>query len=117
MIAWVVIRKCSCTKTSHCGALFVTYEEDIYSQALINMCSVCKYIINAKTCNHPNHISIQPGSFDSDEEKFYAVELHRGSRGFGFSIRGGQEFNSMPLYVLRIADGGAADLDGRLRVK
>ncbi len=57
----------------------------------------------------------QPSS-DTDEEKFYIVELHRGSRGFGFSIRGGREFNNMPLYVLRIADGGAADLDQRLRV-
>ena len=53
---------------------------------------------------------------DPDADKFYQVELHRGSRGFGFSIRGGREFNSMPLFVLRIADGGAADLDGRLRV-
>ncbi|KAI0211373.1 Membrane-associated guanylate kinase, WW and PDZ domain-containing protein 3, partial [Lamellibrachia satsuma] len=44
------------------------------------------------------------------------VELHRGSRGFGFSIRGGKEFNNMPLFVLRVADGGAADVDGRLRV-
>ena len=55
-------------------------------------------------------------STDPDADKFYQVELHRGSRGFGFSIRGGREFNSMPLFVLRIADGGAADLDGRLRV-
>ncbi|KAL8558192.1 hypothetical protein ACOMHN_036281 [Nucella lapillus] len=51
-----------------------------------------------------------------EEGELYTVELHRGSRGFGFSIRGGREFNNMPLFVLRIADGGAADLDGRLRV-
>lgn len=50
------------------------------------------------------------------EEGDYYVELPRGSRGFGFSIRGGQEFNCMPLFVLRIAEGGSADLDGRLRV-
>ncbi|XP_070193690.1 membrane-associated guanylate kinase, WW and PDZ domain-containing protein 1-like isoform X2 [Littorina saxatilis] len=50
------------------------------------------------------------------EGELYTVELHRGSRGFGFSIRGGREFNNMPLFVLRIADGGAADLDGRLKV-
>jgi len=42
-----------------------------------------------------------PGSISS-------VELLRGSRGFGFSIRGGREFNNMPLYVLRIAEDGAA---------
>ncbi|XP_013385356.1 membrane-associated guanylate kinase, WW and PDZ domain-containing protein 1 isoform X2 [Lingula anatina] len=53
---------------------------------------------------------------DQGEDQIYVVELHRGSRGFGFSIRGGQEFNNMPLYVLRIADGGAANMDGRLRV-
>ncbi|KAA0197889.1 Membrane-associated guanylate kinase WW and PDZ domain-containing protein 3, partial [Fasciolopsis buskii] len=46
----------------------------------------------------------------------FPVTLFRGSRGFGFSIRGGQEFNRMPLLVLRIADGGAAQMDGRLRV-
>ena len=44
------------------------------------------------------------------------VELERGSRGFGFSIRGGQEFGSMPLFVLRIAEDGPAAADGRLRV-
>lgn len=50
------------------------------------------------------------------EEGDYYLELPRGSRGFGFSIRGGQEFNCMPLFVLRIAEGGSADIDGRLRV-
>ncbi|XP_052067223.1 membrane-associated guanylate kinase, WW and PDZ domain-containing protein 2-like isoform X2 [Mytilus californianus] len=52
----------------------------------------------------------------SDEEEYLVVELQRGSRGFGFSIRGGTEFNSMPLFVLRIAEDGSADMDGRLRV-
>ncbi|TNN09569.1 Membrane-associated guanylate kinase, WW and PDZ domain-containing protein [Schistosoma japonicum] len=47
----------------------------------------------------------------------FPVTLFRGSRGFGFSIRGGQEFNRMPLVVLRIADGGAAQLDGQLKVR
>ncbi|RTG90829.1 uncharacterized protein DC041_0012762 [Schistosoma bovis] len=46
----------------------------------------------------------------------FPVTLFRGSRGFGFSIRGGQEFNRMPLVVLRIADGGAAQIDGHLKV-
>ena len=51
-----------------------------------------------------------------EDDRLYSVELHRGSRGFGFSIRGGKEFNNMPLFVLRVADGGAADVDRRLRV-
>jgi hypothetical protein len=44
------------------------------------------------------------------------VQLNRGAKGFGFSIRGGREFGQMPLFVLKIADGGPADEDGRLRV-
>ena len=51
-----------------------------------------------------------------EEDQLYAVELSRGTRGFGFSIRGGREFHNMPLFVLRIADNGAAAQDGRLRV-
>lgn len=38
----------------------------------------------------------------------YSVELVRGTRGFGFSIRGGAEFNGMPLFILRIAPDGPA---------
>ncbi|UMM28635.1 hypothetical protein L5515_011392 [Caenorhabditis briggsae] len=44
------------------------------------------------------------------------VSLERGTKGFGFSIRGGQEFGAMPLFVLRIADDGPAKADGRLQV-
>jgi C-terminal processing protease CtpA/Prc len=50
------------------------------------------------------------------DDQYYAVELGRGARGFGFSIRGGREFQSMPLFVLRIAVDGPAAADGRLRV-
>ena len=42
------------------------------------------------------------------------VILHKGERGFGFSIRGGE---GMPLFVLRIAEGGPAWNDGRLKVR
>jgi atrophin-1 interacting protein 3 (BAI1-associated protein 1) len=49
-------------------------------------------------------------------EKVYTVDLPRGARGFGFSIRGGREFGNMPLFVLNIAEGGPADVDGRLKV-
>ena len=51
----------------------------------------------------------------SDEEEFHSIEINKSGGGFGFSIRGGAEYNS-PLCVLRIADGGAAEKDGRLRV-
>jgi hypothetical protein len=52
----------------------------------------------------------------TDEEQYHAVELSRGTRGFGFSIRGGREFQNMPLFVLQIAEGGPAAVDGRLNV-
>ncbi|KAG8191530.1 hypothetical protein JTE90_019594 [Oedothorax gibbosus] len=52
-----------------------------------------------------------------DQEEFYqTVVLHRGTKGFGFSIRGGKEFHNMPLFVLRIADNGPAQQDGKLKV-
>jgi len=51
-----------------------------------------------------------------NSQNCFAVDLQRGSKGFGFSIRGGQEFANMPLLVLRIAEGGPAHMDGRLKV-
>merc|ERR1719433_2324576 len=50
------------------------------------------------------------------QDQYFALELQRGQRGFGFSIRGGREFHSMPLFVLRMAVDGPAAMDGRLRV-
>ncbi|KAG8285679.1 Membrane-associated guanylate kinase, WW and PDZ domain-containing protein 3 [Homalodisca vitripennis] len=56
------------------------------------------------------------GSGDGEETQYHAVELGRGTRGFGFSIRGGREFQNMALYVLQIADNGPAAMDGRLQI-
>ncbi|XP_062871145.1 membrane-associated guanylate kinase, WW and PDZ domain-containing protein 3a [Trichomycterus rosablanca] len=43
------------------------------------------------------------------------VELERGPRGFGFSLRGGKEYN-MGLFILRLAEDGPALKDGRIHV-
>ncbi|XP_046407322.1 membrane-associated guanylate kinase, WW and PDZ domain-containing protein 2-like isoform X5 [Ischnura elegans] len=51
-----------------------------------------------------------------EEEHYHAVELGRGIRGFGFSIRGGREYQNMPLFVLQIAENGPAAVDGRLKI-
>lgn len=48
--------------------------------------------------------------------QYHAIEISRGSRGFGFSIRGGREFQNMALFVLQIAENGPAALDGQLKV-
>ncbi|XP_067302208.1 membrane-associated guanylate kinase, WW and PDZ domain-containing protein 3a isoform X3 [Pseudorasbora parva] len=45
----------------------------------------------------------------------HPVELERGQRGFGFSLRGGKEYN-MGLFILRLAEDGPALKDGRIHV-
>ncbi|KAM6399049.1 membrane-associated guanylate kinase, WW and PDZ domain-containing protein 3 isoform 3-T3 [Rhynochetos jubatus] len=52
-------------------------------------------------------VSQSPGCFP--------VELERGPRGFGFSLRGGKEYN-MGLFILRLAEEGPAVKDGRVHV-
>ena len=50
------------------------------------------------------------------DAEFYSVDLDRDSKGFGFSLRGGREYN-MDLYVLRLAEDGAAVRNGKMRVQ
>lgn len=54
-------------------------------------------------------------NFFEQEQDFYTVELERGAKGFGFSLRGGREYN-MDLYVLRLAEDGPAERCGKMRV-
>ncbi|XP_037092842.1 membrane-associated guanylate kinase, WW and PDZ domain-containing protein 2-like [Pollicipes pollicipes] len=56
------------------------------------------------------------GDGPAGEYDLHAMQFQRGPQGFGFSIRGGREFQHMGLFVLRIAEDGPAALDGRLRV-
>lgn len=44
------------------------------------------------------------------------MDLERDNKGFGFSLRGGREYN-MDLYVLRLAEDGAAVRNGKMRVR
>jgi len=51
-----------------------------------------------------------------NHNEYHVIELRKAhSCGFGFSIRGGKEFN-IPLFVLKLADNGPAAVDGRLQV-
>lgn len=51
-----------------------------------------------------------------NQNEYHVIELRKQLQGgFGFSIRGGKEFN-IPLFVLKLADMGPAQLDGRLQV-
>uniref|UniRef100_A0A3Q4HUL7 Membrane-associated guanylate kinase, WW and PDZ domain-containing protein 1 n=1 Tax=Neolamprologus brichardi TaxID=32507 RepID=A0A3Q4HUL7_NEOBR len=49
------------------------------------------------------------------DSEFYSVDLERDNKGFGFSLRGGREYN-MDLYVLRLAEDGAAVRNGKMMV-
>uniref|UniRef100_A0A8C8SV83 Membrane-associated guanylate kinase, WW and PDZ domain-containing protein 1 n=1 Tax=Pelusios castaneus TaxID=367368 RepID=A0A8C8SV83_9SAUR len=51
----------------------------------------------------------------AQDQDFYTVELERGAKGFGFSLRGGREY-SMDLYVLRLAEDGPAERCGKMRI-
>ena len=51
-----------------------------------------------------------------NHNEYHVIELVKHhTQGFGFSIRGGKEFN-IPLFVLKIAENGLAYMDGRLQV-
>ncbi|XP_078500560.1 membrane-associated guanylate kinase, WW and PDZ domain-containing protein 3 isoform X2 [Lissotriton helveticus] len=60
-------------------------------------------------------LALVPGSRHSQSVGCYPVELERGPRGFGFSLRGGKEYN-MGLFILRLAEDGPAVKDGRIHV-
>lgn len=47
---------------------------------------------------------------------YFTVDMEKGAKGFGFSIRGGREYK-MDLYVLRLAEDGPAIRNGRMRVR
>ncbi|KAM4022861.1 membrane-associated guanylate kinase, WW and PDZ domain-containing protein 1 isoform 4-T4 [Anomaloglossus baeobatrachus] len=69
---------------------------------------------NAKPKQEPQFEFKTPPATQPDQD-FYAVELDRGAKGFGFSLRGGREYN-MDLYVLRLAEDGPAERCGKMRV-
>lgn len=52
----------------------------------------------------------------AQDAEYYSVDLERDSKGFGFSLRGGREYN-MDLYVLRLAEDGSAVRNGKMRVR
>uniref|UniRef100_A0A8C2Z2F3 Membrane associated guanylate kinase, WW and PDZ domain containing 1b n=1 Tax=Cyclopterus lumpus TaxID=8103 RepID=A0A8C2Z2F3_CYCLU len=57
-----------------------------------------------------------PTQVSTQDSEFYSVDLDRDNKGFGFSLRGGREYN-MDLYVLRLAEEGAAVRNGKMRVR
>lgn len=49
------------------------------------------------------------------DSRYYSVDLDRGPSGFGFSLRGGSEYN-MGLYVLGLMEGGPASKSKKIQV-
>jgi len=54
-------------------------------------------------------------SLSVQDSQFYSVDLERGPTGFGFSLRGGSEYN-MGLYVLGLMEGGPASRSQKIQV-
>lgn len=65
-------------------------------------------------CLRPSSLSVS--TCLRQDSEFYSVDLERDNKGFGFSLRGGREYN-MDLYVLRLAEEGAAVRNGNMRVR
>ncbi|XP_035229895.1 membrane-associated guanylate kinase, WW and PDZ domain-containing protein 2-like, partial [Stegodyphus dumicola] len=89
---------------------------------IVNFIKDCGYSVTLTIGNpHDDESSIASVSQKEDDtsveqEDYHTVILQRGTKGFGFSIRGGKEFHNMPLFVLRIADNGPAQQDGKIKV-
>nr|XP_016850662.1 PREDICTED: membrane-associated guanylate kinase, WW and PDZ domain-containing protein 1 isoform X9 [Anolis carolinensis] len=62
-----------------------------------------------------SQFDFKPPTTSQPDQDFYTVELERGPKGFGFSLRGGREYN-MDLYVLRLAEDGPAERCGKMRI-
>uniref|UniRef100_A0A8C6W0J5 Membrane-associated guanylate kinase, WW and PDZ domain-containing protein 1 n=1 Tax=Nothobranchius furzeri TaxID=105023 RepID=A0A8C6W0J5_NOTFU len=72
-------------------------------------------IATITTTHTPHATESRNNSKSKGDAEFYSVDLERDSKGFGFSLRGGREYN-MDLYVLRLAEDGAAVRNGKMRV-
>uniref|UniRef100_A0A8C6TU70 Membrane associated guanylate kinase, WW and PDZ domain containing 1a n=1 Tax=Neogobius melanostomus TaxID=47308 RepID=A0A8C6TU70_9GOBI len=72
-------------------------------------------IATITTTHTPQSSDPRNNSKCKGDAEFYSVDLDRDSKGFGFSLRGGREYN-MDLYVLRLAEDGAAVRNGKMRV-
>uniref|UniRef100_A0A8C5ELY1 Membrane-associated guanylate kinase, WW and PDZ domain-containing protein 1 n=1 Tax=Gouania willdenowi TaxID=441366 RepID=A0A8C5ELY1_GOUWI len=71
---------------------------------------------SAKQSPSAQHRAVgQQPSFFPNGYGCFVVELERSQRGFGFSLRGGKEYN-MGLFILRLAEDGPALNDGRIHV-
>lgn len=70
------------------------------------------YIVNCLQCVRRRR---QPRSM-----RLMEIELVKGNKGLGFSIAGGIGNQHIPgdngIYVTKVMDGGAAQVDGRLAV-
>uniref|UniRef100_A0A665TYS3 PDZ domain-containing protein n=1 Tax=Echeneis naucrates TaxID=173247 RepID=A0A665TYS3_ECHNA len=68
-------------------------------------------------CNrlNQNRPSLLLVSVPQEESRFYSVDLERGPTGFGFSLRGGSEYN-MGLYVLGLMEGGPAQRSSKIQL-
>ncbi|KAK6308226.1 hypothetical protein J4Q44_G00214970 [Coregonus suidteri] len=72
--------------------------------------------LSETTDYEPNYTSRKSHrSRPKHDSRYYSVDLDRGQTGFGFSLRGGSEYN-MGLYVLGLMEGGPASCSHKIQV-
>lgn len=69
--------------------------------------------VNVTKCDSSPHADCTLVS--QRDSRYYSVDLERGPSGFGFSLRGGSEYN-MGLYVLGLMGGGPASRSHKMEV-
>ncbi|XP_043975201.1 membrane-associated guanylate kinase, WW and PDZ domain-containing protein 3 isoform X2 [Gambusia affinis] len=72
---------------------------------------------HTETADHDHGHRSRKGqrSHPKRDSRYYSVDLDRGPSGFGFSLRGGSEYN-MGLYVLGLMEGGPASRSQKIQV-
>ncbi|KAM9341830.1 membrane-associated guanylate kinase, WW and PDZ domain-containing protein 3 [Pholidichthys leucotaenia] len=69
----------------------------------------------SETNDHDHRSRKSQRSRPKRDSRYYSVDLVRGPSGFGFSLRGGSEYN-MGLYVLGLMEGGPASRSQKMQV-
>ncbi|KAI6661208.1 cysteine proteinase 1-like isoform X1 [Oopsacas minuta] len=79
-----------------------------------------RFAVTQNLQSQPQQIQREPFPVAEDEEynpqhedEIFVIEIQKDGEGFGFSIHGGSDVG-IPLRVMKIATGKAADRDGRL---
>uniref|UniRef100_A0AAZ3R6S5 Membrane-associated guanylate kinase, WW and PDZ domain-containing protein 1 n=1 Tax=Oncorhynchus tshawytscha TaxID=74940 RepID=A0AAZ3R6S5_ONCTS len=123
----LAVNGCSITNKSHSDIVNLIKEagntvtlriipgDESSNASLLTNAEKIATITTTHTAQQQSDIAVCMCVFFPQDAGFYSVDLERENKGFGFSLRGGHEYN-MDLYVLRLAEDGAAVRNGKMKV-